>query len=441
MEELPKYYEILGLARSARPEAIRAVYQKLIQLYHPDRASDAQKEEFGKLAAAINEAYKILSNASSRLAYDKRLDEEALAAKAAAESYSQTYTGNFKSESSDHPRSDARSTSGGGNSNYEYTEYGAFNRSMLLQMYADAKNYVIRTQDPTKQGLKRKLRRDDVAPRLLDELATRFLDHMCHENILSKTTGGATRYHFVEADDDEVCNDHVEAGADYEETTARSTRTAKTKPKNDLAGCLAVIFWLIVGGWWAWHHFISQPASEASETPAVPSTSPGSDQMVKPQTTQVKASADAPNAQTLSMVQGAAAEAASAPASELTSTPLLESTGSSSIIGSTASADTTIRGEDIPSTSPTADWRIVRETPPTYPIAALRSGEFGTTVVEVKLDAAGNVIQARVQTSSGYRDLDWAAVRAVRKFEFAPADSTGSGRGGTVLVPINFQRR
>jgi len=112
-------------------------------------------------------------------------------------------------------------------------------------------------------------------------------------------------------------------------------------------------------------------------------------------------------------------------------------------IGAAANASTSgasAQQDDSPDKAPSSDWHIVHEVPPAYPIAALRMGESGTTIVEAKVDAAGNVIDTQVHESSGYRDLDRAAVRAVREFVFAPADGKAASGGGTILVPVAFRQ-
>ncbi len=60
------YYEILGVARSASPDEIKAAFRKLAHQYHPDKAGgDAEKFK------AVNAAYQVLSNPDKRKAYDQ----------------------------------------------------------------------------------------------------------------------------------------------------------------------------------------------------------------------------------------------------------------------------------------------------------------------------------------------------------------------------------
>jgi molecular chaperone DnaJ len=63
------YYEILGLAREASSQEIKAAYRQLAVKYHPDRnAGDHEAEEKFKEAA---EAYAVLSDGDKRARYDR----------------------------------------------------------------------------------------------------------------------------------------------------------------------------------------------------------------------------------------------------------------------------------------------------------------------------------------------------------------------------------
>lgn len=59
--------------------------------------------------------------------------------------------------------------------------------------------------------------------------------------------------------------------------------------------------------------------------------------------------------------------------------------------------------------------------PPEYPPRALRNGREGTVVIEFTVHHGGQVHSAKVRTSSGYPDLDDAALAVVRdKWRLAP---------------------
>ncbi|MQP74903.1 TonB family protein [Stenotrophomonas sp. MYb238] len=77
--------------------------------------------------------------------------------------------------------------------------------------------------------------------------------------------------------------------------------------------------------------------------------------------------------------------------------------------------------------------------PPSYPPAALRRGESGTVVVRVDVDAGGMPLDAKIIQRSGSRDLDRAALEAVRGWRFQPAQSNGQPMVGSLEIPFDFQ--
>ena len=65
-------YEILGVSPQAEDIVIRAAYRALAQRYHPDK-SDEPKEAAALRMRSIQEAYQVLSDSVSRVAYDASL--------------------------------------------------------------------------------------------------------------------------------------------------------------------------------------------------------------------------------------------------------------------------------------------------------------------------------------------------------------------------------
>jgi periplasmic protein TonB len=76
---------------------------------------------------------------------------------------------------------------------------------------------------------------------------------------------------------------------------------------------------------------------------------------------------------------------------------------------------------------------------PEYPPAALRSGVGGTVVVRAKIDASGKPAEVSIAKRSGNRDLDRAALRAVRQWRFQPALRNGKATASVVRIPVDFK--
>ncbi|MEO5916867.1 MAG: energy transducer TonB [Luteolibacter sp.] len=70
---------------------------------------------------------------------------------------------------------------------------------------------------------------------------------------------------------------------------------------------------------------------------------------------------------------------------------------------------------------------------PSYPPEARRAGQTGTVVVQFTVDAAGDIADASVYTSSNSNLLDREALRTVRAWKFPPGDIM------TLIRPIVFQ--
>jgi curved DNA-binding protein len=66
--EFKDYYAVLGVAREATPEQIKAAFRKLARKYHPDVAKDKATAE--AKFKEINEAYEVLSDPDKRQKYD-----------------------------------------------------------------------------------------------------------------------------------------------------------------------------------------------------------------------------------------------------------------------------------------------------------------------------------------------------------------------------------
>jgi protein TonB len=67
---------------------------------------------------------------------------------------------------------------------------------------------------------------------------------------------------------------------------------------------------------------------------------------------------------------------------------------------------------------------------PAYPRSAILNEETGTTILALLVGPDGRVTSARVQHTSGYRDLDHAAIQALSLCRFKPATSNGVAEAG-----------
>ena len=77
--------------------------------------------------------------------------------------------------------------------------------------------------------------------------------------------------------------------------------------------------------------------------------------------------------------------------------------------------------------------------PPRYPIDAMRRGESGTVLVRVEVDVNGFPAGVALVQRSGSRDLDRAAMEAVRKWRFMPAQRDGQAVAASLVIPIQFK--
>lgn len=86
--------------------------------------------------------------------------------------------------------------------------------------------------------------------------------------------------------------------------------------------------------------------------------------------------------------------------------------------------------------APPQPWRAIR---PVYPKRAQRRGEQGEVELEIDVTADGTVAAVSVVQSSGYADLDEAAVRAVRAATFRPARTGSEAVRSIVRQKLEFR--
>jgi TonB family protein len=76
---------------------------------------------------------------------------------------------------------------------------------------------------------------------------------------------------------------------------------------------------------------------------------------------------------------------------------------------------------------------------PRYPESAKRAGAQGVTTLKVRVLETGRVSEVLVEQSAGFRDLDIAAMDAVKKWLFEPARRGKEAVSVWVLLPVKFE--
>lgn len=75
---------------------------------------------------------------------------------------------------------------------------------------------------------------------------------------------------------------------------------------------------------------------------------------------------------------------------------------------------------------------------PIYPGFDVVYALGGTTVLDAIIADTGAILAVRVERSSGHREIDDAALAAVRQWRFAPGNKDGHRVGGVVRIPLDF---
>lgn len=78
---------------------------------------------------------------------------------------------------------------------------------------------------------------------------------------------------------------------------------------------------------------------------------------------------------------------------------------------------------------------------PKYPEGARKRNEQGLVLLEIAINERGRAEGVKILSSSGFHELDEAAVKAVRVTKFKPARADGKAVRATVRLPVNFVLR
>jgi TonB family protein len=103
-----------------------------------------------------------------------------------------------------------------------------------------------------------------------------------------------------------------------------------------------------------------------------------------------------------------------------------------------ATLATDVAAQATPPDWPATAVGIRSGSPPKFPVSALRECAFGKSMVHVRVDADGRLVEAALQESSGNAALDAAAVKAALSWEYTAPVVDGVAQAGEGLVPVNF---
>ena len=76
--------------------------------------------------------------------------------------------------------------------------------------------------------------------------------------------------------------------------------------------------------------------------------------------------------------------------------------------------------------------------PPKYPPQAIREHHAGKVILRVLIAVDGSPKEVTVEKSSGFRELDQAAIAAAKTWTFNPGKRNGQAYEGYALVPFDF---
>jgi protein TonB len=74
-----------------------------------------------------------------------------------------------------------------------------------------------------------------------------------------------------------------------------------------------------------------------------------------------------------------------------------------------------------------------------YPEAARREGQEGRAIIKICVNQLGKIDSADVATSSGFPELDEAAIKVAKAYRFKPATSEGKAVSSCPTLPVKFE--
>jgi len=94
--------------------------------------------------------------------------------------------------------------------------------------------------------------------------------------------------------------------------------------------------------------------------------------------------------------------------------------------------------QPIPVPLPIIPPQVISQVLPEYPLAALEKGIEGVALIEAQIALSGTPQNVMVKSGSGNAELDSAAVIAVSKWRFSPAQQGNAAMNSVFEVPVRF---
>lgn len=104
-------------------------------------------------------------------------------------------------------------------------------------------------------------------------------------------------------------------------------------------------------------------------------------------------------------------------------------------------AEETLEPSPPPEEPPRVDAQHNSNPAPRYPRTSLRLKEEGTVILELLIQSDGKVGEVRIKNSSGFPRLDRAALKAVKRWRYIPAQQAGEFINFWYEQPVVFALR
>lgn len=115
------------------------------------------------------------------------------------------------------------------------------------------------------------------------------------------------------------------------------------------------------------------------------------------------------------------------------------SMGQHPLLSSQSSVQTPVVGKSAKNQLPSADAEYNYSRKPKRSIQSEKMGEAGRVHIYVVIGADGELLDAKIDKSSGYPRLDNSALEAVRTWRFKPGMVEGVATALPYLIPITFE--